>query len=201
MVAKPNGPRLPGNGRCKAGERLPEPVLDTRRLLLRELTLADTDSLLEILSDPVGMQWYPQTYNRQETESWIQRARESYAQYGHGFWATVLKGSGQFAGICGVLHSVVEDVEEKALGWLILRRFWNQGFATEASQACLDYGFRVLGRERIISMIRPENMPSQHVARKLGMSLEREVPWKGYVHGVWAKERAKAEGKSGSLPM
>jgi RimJ/RimL family protein N-acetyltransferase len=172
-------------------------MLETRRLLLRELTLADTDSLLQILSDPVAMQWYPQTYSRQETEAWIQRARDSYAQYGHGFWATMLKDGDQFAGICGVLHSVVENIEEKALGWLILRRFWNHGFATEASQACLDYGSRVLNRQRIISMIRPENVPSQHVARKLGMNLEREVFWKGYGHGVWVKQEVGADEKSG----
>ena len=96
-----------------------------------------------------------------------------------------------------MLHSVVENMEEKALGWLVLRRFWNQGFATEASQACLGYGFHVLDRDHVISMIRPENVPSQHVARKLGMNLDHEVPWKGYVHGVWVKQRTKAEGKSG----
>jgi [ribosomal protein S5]-alanine N-acetyltransferase len=163
--------------------------LSTPRLNFRLLTLADTDSLLAILSDPIAMQWYPQVYHREETEGWIQRTLASYEKFGHGFWAACLKESGEFAGICGVLHQEVDGVAEKEVGYLFLRRLWNQGLATEAAGACYEYGFRALKRERMISLIRPENKPSQRVAQKNGLTLGREVFWKNYTHGVWVKNK------------
>jgi ribosomal-protein-alanine N-acetyltransferase len=163
------------------------PLPESSRLYLRELTFEDTNALYGLLSDPLAMEWYPHTYTFAETRDWIERAHESYARFGHGFWAAAGKERGELIGICGVLNSEVRGTEEKALAWLILRRFWNQGYATEAGRALLDYGRRVLGRERIISLIRPGNVASIRVAIKLGMELEREVFWKGYVHGVWVR--------------
>ncbi|HEY3296660.1 MAG TPA: GNAT family N-acetyltransferase [bacterium] len=176
-------PHPPGAGESGGGKFL----LETHRLTLRELTFDDTDSLLSILSDPVAMRWYPQTYSREETRGWIERTRASYEKHGHGFWACILKESGGFAGICGILQQTVEDAEEKEVGYLFVRRLWNQGLATEAARACFEYGFNILHFPRIISMIRPENLPSQRVAQKNGLVLEREVFWKGFVHGVWAR--------------
>jgi RimJ/RimL family protein N-acetyltransferase len=54
------------------------------------------------------------------------------------------------------------------VGWGLARQYWGQGYATEAAKASLDYGFRNYPVDRLISLIRPENHPSQKVAERLG---------------------------------
>ena len=73
-------------------------VLETERLILRRLEISDVDALMGIFPDPEAMRYYPGTKSRGETEEWVRRSRES----GFGFWAVVLKGSGEFAGQCGL---------------------------------------------------------------------------------------------------
>jgi len=68
------------------------------------------------------------------------------------------------------------------------RALWNRGLATEAAMACRDHCFD-LGLDRVISLIRPENLPSRRVAEKIGMIIEREVDWHGYRHLVYAAGR------------
>ena len=61
-------------------------------------------------------------------------------------------------------------MSEKEVAYLIHRPFWRRGYATEAGRAARDYAFEVLGRQRVIALIRPENLPSIGVARKLGLT-------------------------------
>jgi [ribosomal protein S5]-alanine N-acetyltransferase len=164
-------------------------ILETERLILRKVTPEDLNSLYEILSDPIAMKWYPQIYTREETANWISRIQLNYEQYGYCFYAVVPKESGRFAGMCGLLRQIVDEREEMEVGYMFQRKNWHQGFAAEAAIACRDYGFEHFGRTRIISMINPGNFPSQRVAQKNGMTLERELEWKGAIHGVWAIQR------------
>jgi RimJ/RimL family protein N-acetyltransferase len=94
-------------------------------------------------------------------------------------------------GQVGLLIQNVEGVEEKEVGYLIHRPFWHRGFATEAALACLDHAFVVLGRQQVISLIRPENLSSQGVARKLGMKPQpRIVQHSGFEHTIFSISRA-----------
>jgi [ribosomal protein S5]-alanine N-acetyltransferase len=161
-------------------------ILETPRLIVRELTPADTDDLLGILSDPVAMRYYPQTYNREETEGWITRSMASYEKYGHGLWAVDLKESGNFAGVCGIMRKTVDEVEENEIGYLLLPRYWNQGYATEAARGCLNYAFESMGRTRMISLIRPDNEPSRRVAERNGLTIEKQTIYKDLLHDVWS---------------
>ena len=96
-------------------------------------------------------------------------ARSRYARHGHGLWLVLDKASGEPVGQVGLLIQNVQSVEEKEVGYLVHRPFWRRGFATEAARACRDYAFDAMGRQRVIALIRPENVPSQGVARKLGL--------------------------------
>jgi RimJ/RimL family protein N-acetyltransferase len=163
---------------------------ETSRLLLRRLTLSDTDNLYAILSDPEAMRFYPQTYSREETEGWITRTLASYAQHGHGFYACILKETGEFVGICGVLHQIVDDIEEKEVGYLFLRAFWRRGLATEAAAFWMNYAFTEMGRTRIISLIVPDNIPSRRVAEKNGLTIEKRTTFKEFVVDVWHRNKS-----------
>ena len=78
---------------------------------------------------------------------------------------------------------------EPEIGWLIHRRYWRRGFATETGRGVRDHAFGTMGLDRVISLIRPVNEPSQGVARKVGMEVERETDFHGYRHLVYAVRR------------
>ncbi|MGM3309262.1 GNAT family N-acetyltransferase [Anabaena sp. WFMT] len=65
-------------------------LLETKRLILREMTLNDVDDLLEVFSNPEAMQFYPKPFDRQMTQTWIQRNIQRYTQDGFGIWALML---------------------------------------------------------------------------------------------------------------
>ncbi|MFY9559737.1 MAG: GNAT family N-acetyltransferase [Terriglobales bacterium] len=76
------------------------------------------------------------------------------------------------------------------IGYHLRRDHWGQGLATEAARACREWGFAHLKVDRLISLIPPENTPSQRVAERNGMPIWKEVGWRGLRHYVYAVERA-----------
>ena len=167
------------------------PVLRTDRLLLRRIKPDDRIPFEGVLSDPGTMVHYPAPFDRPAVERWIQRALASYAEHGCGLYAVLLLETGEFLGDCGFLFQEVEGVPELELAYHLGRRYWNQGYATEAARACRDYAFETLGRQRLISLILPVNLASRRVAEKVGMSVEREVEFHGYHHLVYSLARAE----------
>jgi [ribosomal protein S5]-alanine N-acetyltransferase len=164
-------------------------VLETKRLILREMTLQDVDDLFEVLSDPEAMQFYPQPFDRPMTQAWIERNIQRYAQHGFGLWALVLKENGKLIGDCGLVVQEVDGAEEIEVGYHIHRDLWRKGLATEAAQACCDCGFSQLGFHKLISLIDPANIASRRVAEKNGMRLIKEMEWRNKPTCVYAVER------------
>jgi ribosomal-protein-alanine N-acetyltransferase len=150
-------------------------VLQTERMVLRQMEMGDVDDLMGIFSDPVAMRYYPNTKSRQEAEEWVRRVQESYRDHGFGLWVAVLEDSGELAGQCGLTVQSVEGIDEVEIGYLFLRKFWGRGLATEAAMAVRDHGFHTLGYERLVSLIDPGNLASRRVAEKVGLSHEKEV--------------------------
>jgi len=162
------------------------PALQTPRLSLREFEPEDLDALATILSDPETMRYYPAPLDSAGVADWIQRNRTRYAKDGHGLWAMTLNSSGELMGDCGLLRQNVDGVDEIEIGYPVRRDLWGQGFAPEAARACRDHGFATLGVDRLISLIRPENLASRRVAEKTGMTIWKEVIWANLLHCVYA---------------
>lgn len=167
------------------------PLIETPRLVLREMSLDDLDFVAAMLADAEVMRFYPKCYSRDEAEVWVERQLKRYARHGHGLWLVSEKASGQPVGQVGLLIQHLDGVDEKEVAYLIHRPFWRQGFATEAAEACRDYAFTSLARSRVIALIRPENVPSQGVAVKLGMTPAPDtVQHSGFPHTVFSITRA-----------
>jgi [ribosomal protein S5]-alanine N-acetyltransferase len=160
-------------------------ILETERLLLREFVPDDIDALAAVISDPETMRFYPEPRDRAGVESWIERNRRRYRDDGHGLWAMVLKSSGEVVGDCGLARQTVDGGDEIEIGYHVRRDLWGRGLAPEAAAACRDYGFQRLGAKQLISLIRPENLPSRRVAEKVGLSLLKEVMWRDLPHCVY----------------
>jgi ribosomal-protein-alanine N-acetyltransferase len=151
-------------------------VLETKRLILRRLTLDDLDALFTLYRDAEVRKYFPEgtlTYaeTREELE-WI--INVYYGQYGFGLWATLHKETGEFIGRCGLIPWTIEQRPEVEVAYMLAKAYWGQGLATEAAQAIVHYGFEQLQLSRLICLVDPANQASSKVARKIGMTLEKD---------------------------
>ena len=160
-------------------------VLETERLRLRRFRREDAKAVFAIIGDDVAMKYYPKTLDRMDAVEWIERNLRRYAEHGHGLYAVTLKGSEEVIGDCGVIRQIVEGQPQLEVGYHFQRNHWGHGYATEAARACMEMAFRQYGAEKVISLIRPENVPSQRVAGRNGMTIEREVVHYGLPHLVY----------------
>ncbi len=148
-------------------------VIETPRLILRQITWEDLDQLATILSDPVVMEFYPSIYTYAQTQEHIKRIINCYQKNSFGLWATIHKNSNQLIGRCGLIAQQVDGKEEVEIGYLLAKEYWGYGLGTEAAIAIRNYAFIELGLPRLISLIDPRNIASQKVALKNGMKYEK----------------------------
>jgi RimJ/RimL family protein N-acetyltransferase len=152
-------------------------ILETERLMLRRLVPDDLDALFELYRNeeirryfPEGVLNYAQT--KEELE-WFLNGHPRFPELG--LWATVNKETGEFMGRCGLLPWTIEERQEVEVAFLLGKKFWGQGFATEAALAIVQYAFGKLDLPRLICLIDPENSASVKVAKRIGMNFEQRV--------------------------
>ncbi len=144
--------------------------LTTPRLRLRLMSIDHLDFVAEMLGDKDVMNFYPALYSRMEAAEWIERQVRRYRENGHGLWLVENAHDGVPVGQVGLSMQDVDGVLIPELGYLIHREFWRQGYAYEAASAVLEYAWNVQNYPKVVSLIRPENLPSRAVAKKLGMT-------------------------------
>ncbi|MEA4920726.1 MAG: GNAT family N-acetyltransferase [Clostridiaceae bacterium] len=148
-------------------------ILETKRLMLRPLEEDDLKDLKEILQDPIAMKAYEHAFSDEECQDWLSRMMLRQRRDGISLYAVILKETGEFAGQCGLTMQDVEGQMLPEVGYLFKRRHWHKGYATEASGACIDYGFNEKGFDTIYCIVKHDNYPSQAVALRNGMSIQK----------------------------
>lgn len=151
-------------------------MIETNRLKLRVATLQDAPDMLKLNADPEVVRFTGDVplRNLMEAEQLIrERMLPQWTNYKMGRFTTFLK-DGTFIGSCG-LRTFAQN-NEVDLGFRFMKKFWGNGYATEASKACLDYGFHQLNLERIIAKAIPDNLGSIKVLQNLKMT------FKGFSH-------------------
>jgi RimJ/RimL family protein N-acetyltransferase len=151
------------------------PILTTERLILRPFREEDLDAYADICADTEVMRYLGDGKPLDRAAAWRQMALivGHWQLLGYGMWAVEERESGAFVGRIGFFNP--EGWPGFELGWTLGRPWWGKGYATEGARAALDFGWRELGREHVISLIRPENQPSIRVAERLGERLEGDV--------------------------
>jgi RimJ/RimL family protein N-acetyltransferase len=117
-------------------------------------------------------------------------AYPDYRAYGYGRWALRRREDGAFLGWCGLKYH--PDSRETDLGYRLHRRYWGQGYATEAGRACLDYGFWRLGLTRIIAQVMAANLASIRVLEKCGMGAVASIAYEGEPGLLYSIDRPKS---------
>jgi ribosomal-protein-alanine N-acetyltransferase len=171
-------------------------ILQTPRLSLREMTWDDLDFVAMMLGDPLVMRHYPKCYSREEAKAWVQKQLERYRDDGHGFWLAASRSTSEPIGQIGLLKQQVDGADEPEIGYLVHHPYWRQGYAAEAAGAVRDFAFGELGKSRVISLIRPVNVPSQRVALRIGLKPEKLTTFKGHESIVFSLSRPGAAGGS-----
>lgn len=145
--------------------------IETKRLILREMTENDLPALRKILQDEEVMYAYEHAFSEEEVIKWFENQRRRYREDGFGLWAAVLKDSGEMIGLCGITYQNLGNERVPETGYLFQKKFWHSVYAAEAAQACNRYAFDVLDMAEIYSIIRDNNLPSRKVAERNGMEI------------------------------
>lgn len=151
--------------------------LETERLFLRHLHILDSTPLKSVLGDSEVMEFGEKIETEEKIRDWIKvHIRNYFVNWGFGPYAVVEKESGSVIGYCGLFYFPdINGREEVEVGYRLAKRYWGRGYATEAAIAVRDYGFCVLGLDRLVAMIDPGNIRSIRVAQKLEMTHEGDV--------------------------
>lgn len=156
-------------------DQLTPPTLSTDRLLLRPWRDTDLEPIAALNADPEVMRFFPALLSEAETVAALQRYRDKMARDGYSFMPAELRETGEVIGMIGLgyLEMDADFCPCVEVGWRLARRFWGKGYAPEGARAWVDYGFNVLGLERIVAQTAIQNAPSRRVMDKIGMRPER----------------------------
>ena len=147
-------------------------LIETKRLIIREMVQYDYDALCKILCDEEVMRTaYEKAFSLEEAQNWLNRHFKRYAEYGFGLWAVVLKETNEMIGQCGLTLQGWRDKEVLEIGYLFQKAYWHKGYATEAAIACKEYAFKVLNASSVYSIVRDTNIAAQNVAVRNGMKI------------------------------
>ena len=165
-------------------------VLETERLFLRELVPDDLDFIALMMGNEEVSRYYERTFARHDSATWLKNQLDRYRRDGHGLWLVVERASGMPVGQVGLAMQEIDGVRHPEVGWLLHRPYWGRGYATEAGMASVGAAFTRWRYPRVISLIRPVNLPSQRVAGRIGMRAGRVMQFHGFDHIVFelAKE-------------
>lgn len=151
-------------------------ILETERLILRQLTDDDAGFMFELLNDPSFIRNIGDRHIRtlDDACSYIVNGPvKSYEKNGFGLHLMMLKETGEPIGICGLIRR--ENLEDVDIGYALLPRFWSKGYAVEAAQATKTYAKEVIGLRRLVAIVDPANEGSIRVLEKIGLRYEKMV--------------------------
>jgi RimJ/RimL family protein N-acetyltransferase len=145
--------------------------LETDRLVLRDWQASDWIPFSALNADAETMRYFPGTLTAAASEALIVRICEHFAQHGFGFWALELKGTGEFIGFTGLStpRFSAHFTPCVEIGWRMAKAFWGHGYATEAAQEALRFGFERLSLDEIVAFTAVGNLPSRRVMDRIGM--------------------------------
>lgn len=156
-------------------DRMHSDVIQTQRLVLRQLELNDADFIVELLNEAAFLQFIGDKGVRTLDDAceYIRKGpMDSYERNGFGLYAVCL-GDGTRAGICGLVKR--EGLGDVDVGFAFLSRHHSKGYAAESAAAILEHARRVLGLQRVVAITSPENFGSIAVLEKIGLKFERMV--------------------------
>jgi ribosomal-protein-alanine N-acetyltransferase len=160
-------------------------ITETERLILREIELSDTSGMFELDSNPDVLRYLsePLVNNIEESRKKIINIKTQYLKNGVGRWAVIEKSTGEFLGWAGLKLEkkiIYNPTSYYDIGYRFIKKFWGNGFATEAARACIKYGFENFKIGEIYADTDSNNLASKNVLEKIGLKYMRTFNDKGF---------------------
>ncbi len=149
-----------------------EYLFKSERLGFRNWTKNDLNEFATINADLEVMEHFPKPLTKKETAQFIDRLQNHYNKNGYNYFATEVLESGELIGFIGLAFQDYKTDFTPAvdIGWRLKKSAWRKGYATEGAKKCLEYGFKELNLEKIISTCTEKNSKSENVMKKIGMT-------------------------------
>lgn len=144
-------------------------MIQTKRLAFRAITQRDFEIAAAIMRDPGVAAVWEQRFTDEDVRDWIARRQAGCRVNGIDYLLAVEKATGESVGQIGLLRETIAGEAVWGIGYILRTRFYGQGYATEGAQAMMDYAFGVLRAPKVVCDIRPMNVSSIAVAKRLGM--------------------------------
>jgi RimJ/RimL family protein N-acetyltransferase len=156
----------------RPGDRDVVPEILTERLLLRAWRRDDDDLFAALNADPEVMRHFPNRLSKAASDRLINAFMDGWREQRFGIWAVERRTDGAFLGFTGLSRPSFEAQFTPAVevGWRFAREAWGHGYATEAAEAALRFGFEAVGLDEIVSFTVPANERSWRVMERLGMT-------------------------------
>jgi [ribosomal protein S5]-alanine N-acetyltransferase len=147
-------------------------LIETKRLLIREIHPGDIDYLLEIYQDIQNLRFIPNSnffWTREKLKEKYHKINQDY-KYGFGIFVVQIKGHGKIIGEAGLFNSF-KDSNHFELGYILDRKFWRKGYGSEICNSLISYGFSTLNLDKITARMFKHNIASIRLSEKCGMKL------------------------------
>lgn len=200
-----NGTKFTGlwEERRNNGERRYVMVIETDRLLLREMAEDDFEALYAVLADSEIMQHYPFTFDEARVRGWISKNIERYRVFGFGLWAVVLKETAEVIGDCGLTVQIINGQIRPEIGYHIRKDCQRRGYASEAARAVRDWTFMNTPFNMIYSYMKDTNVASCRTATAYGCHLvdeyEDDINGTTKVYAISRAEWKELKRQNGSI--
>lgn len=156
-----------------------EIAAETERLRLRDWTAGDVDDFYAAMNTPAVMRHLGGVQSREEWLAAYERIRGFSRDFGHTFWIVEDKVSGELQGFCGLKRVNAPGAGDLTgvheIGWRLRESAWGRGIAKEAAVASLDLAFGRYAAPSVIAITVRENLPSQGLMERLGMTRRADL--------------------------
>jgi RimJ/RimL family protein N-acetyltransferase len=164
-------------------------IIETNRLLLRELLPSDEEGMFLLDSNPNVHEFLGQNpvVSLDESVAYITNIRKQYIENGIGRYAVILKETNTFIGWCGIKFITEPEnghVNFYELGYRFIEEYWGKGYGYESAKAWLDYGFNTINIKTMYASANIKNEGSRRILEKLGMQPQNEFLWNG-IPCIW----------------
>jgi len=164
-------------------------IIETERLLLRQLLPSDDEGMYRLDSNPnvhifLGNQ---PVFSIEESRQYIHNIRNQYLENGIGRYAIIIKETNEFIGWSGIKYITEQEnghINFYEIGYRLIEEYWGKGYGYESAKAWLDYAFKTMKIQTIYASANIKNTSSRKILEKIGMEQKNEYNWKG-IPCIW----------------
>jgi len=164
-------------------------LFKSERLGFRNWIESDKESYAKMNADKDVMEFFPNTKTKKDSFDQVIRFQKHYTDNGFTFFAVDILETSEFIGFIGMINTSFKAYFTPCveIGWRLQKKSWGFGYATEGAKRCIEYGFKELGFEEIISITPLKNTKSENVMQKIGMLKQGTFEHPQIEDGHWLK--------------